>query len=144
MGKRVKIVLDMQAYFEERITFFGRKVNKVPCIIGANWGKINFLGIFGVETDWIIGQKSQNSARYRGAFHPLFIEKDPNFSDSNFTFKVINDPLPPSLPPAMTLSLPPSRSPSFSPFQDVKLSGYNVKWYLKQIMFFSKNISGKK
>ena len=31
-------------------------------------GKINFLGIFGVKTQWIIGQKSQNSARYAGAF----------------------------------------------------------------------------
>ena len=58
----------MQAHFEEKITFFGRKVNKVPCIIVAIWGKINFLGIFGVKTHWIIGQKSQNSARYAGAF----------------------------------------------------------------------------
>ena len=48
--------------------FFGRKVNKVPCIIGAIWGKINFLGIFGVKIHWIIGQKSQNSAQYAGAF----------------------------------------------------------------------------
>ena len=60
MGKKVKIVLDMQAHFEEKITFFGRKVNKVPCIMGEIWGKINLLGIFGVETHWIIGQKSQN------------------------------------------------------------------------------------
>ena len=37
-------------------------------IIGAIWGKINFLGIVGVETHWVIGQKSQNSARYAGAF----------------------------------------------------------------------------
>ena len=29
---------------------------------------MNFLGIFGVKTHWIIGQKSQNSARYGGAF----------------------------------------------------------------------------
>ena len=41
----------------------------------------------------------------------------------------------------MTLSLPPSRSPSFPPFQDVKLSGYNVKWFLKQIMFFTKTLA---
>ena len=54
--------------FWGKITFFGRKVNKVPCIIVAIWGKINFLGIFGVKTHWIIGQKSQNSARYAGAF----------------------------------------------------------------------------
>ena len=26
------------------------------------------MGIFGVKTHWIIGQKSQNSARYAGAF----------------------------------------------------------------------------
>ena len=68
MGKKVKIVLDMQAHFEEKITFFGRKVNKVPCIIGTILGKMNFLGIFGVKTQWIIGQKSQNRARYAGAF----------------------------------------------------------------------------
>ena len=68
MGKKVKIVLDMQAHFEKEITFFGRTVNKVPCIIGAISGKINFLGIFGVKTHWTIGQKSQNSARYAGAF----------------------------------------------------------------------------
>ena len=58
----------MLAHFEEKITFFGRKVNKVTCIIGAILGKINFLGIFGVKTHWIIGQKSQNSARYAVAF----------------------------------------------------------------------------
>ena len=29
---------------------------------------MNFLGIFGVKTQRIIGQKSQNSARYAGAF----------------------------------------------------------------------------
>ena len=34
----------------EKITFFGRKVNKVPWIIGTIWGKINFLGIFDVKT----------------------------------------------------------------------------------------------
>ena len=34
MGKNVKIVLDIQAHFEGKNTFFGRKVNKVPCIIG--------------------------------------------------------------------------------------------------------------
>ena len=32
--------------------------------IAAIWGKINFLGVFGVKTHWIILQKSQNSARY--------------------------------------------------------------------------------
>ena len=68
MGKKVKIVLDMQAHFEEKITFFGSTVNKVPCIIRAIWGKINFLEIFGVKTHWIIGQNSQNCARYAGAF----------------------------------------------------------------------------
>ena len=31
-------------------------------------GKINFLGIFGVKKQWIIGQQSQNSARYAVAF----------------------------------------------------------------------------
>ena len=99
MGKKVKIVLDMQAHFEEKITFFvrkvnkfqkttvpreiqpfflmvfwtnfaffGRKVKKVPCIIGAISRKINFLGIFGVKTNWIIREKSQKSARYTRAF----------------------------------------------------------------------------
>ena len=46
----------------------GKKVNKVPCIIGAVLGKINFLGIFGVKTHWIFGQKSQNSVGYAGHF----------------------------------------------------------------------------
>ena len=59
---------DMQSNFEEKITFFGRNVNKVPFIKSAIWGKINFLRIFGVKTQWINGQKSQNSARYAGAF----------------------------------------------------------------------------
>ena len=54
--------------FWGKITFFGRKVNKVPSILGAIWGKMNFLGIFCVKTQWIIGQKSQNSAWYAGAF----------------------------------------------------------------------------
>ena len=48
--------------------FFGKKVNKVPCIIFAIWGKINILGIFCIKTHWIIRQKSQNSARYAAAF----------------------------------------------------------------------------
>ena len=39
----------MQAHFEEKITFFGRKVKKVPCIIFTISGKMNFLGIFGVK-----------------------------------------------------------------------------------------------
>ena len=54
--------------FWGKITYFERKVNKVPCILGAIWGKMNFLGIFGVQTHWNIGQKSQNSAWYAGAF----------------------------------------------------------------------------
>ena len=61
----------MQTHFEEKMTFFWRKVNKankVPCSIGAICGKINFLGIFVVKTHWVIGQKSQNSARNAGAF----------------------------------------------------------------------------
>ena len=33
--KKVKIVLDIQALFKEKITFLGREVNKVPCFIGA-------------------------------------------------------------------------------------------------------------
>ena len=55
------------AFWGEK-SLFGRKVNKVPCIIATIWGKINFLGVFGVKTQWIIGQKSQNSARNEGAF----------------------------------------------------------------------------
>ena len=35
LGKKVKIVLDIQVHFEEKITFLARKVNKVPCFIGA-------------------------------------------------------------------------------------------------------------
>ena len=53
--------------FSGKNYFFGRKV-KVPCIIGTIWGKMNFLGIFDVKTKLIIGQKSQNGARYAGAF----------------------------------------------------------------------------
>ena len=68
MGKKVKIVLDMQAHFEGKITFFGRNVNKVPCIIGRILGKINFLGIFVVKTHWVIWQNSKNSARHAGVF----------------------------------------------------------------------------
>ena len=68
LGYKVKILLDMMAHFAEKITLFGRKVNKMPCIIGTIWEKMNFLGVFGVKTQWIIGQKSQNSARYAGAF----------------------------------------------------------------------------
>ena len=67
LGKKVKIVLGMQAHFEEK-SFFGRKDNKMPCIIDTIWGKINFLEFFGVKTNWKIRQKSQNSARYAGAF----------------------------------------------------------------------------
>ena len=36
--------------------------------MGAISRKINFLGIFGVKTNWIIREKSQKSARYTGAF----------------------------------------------------------------------------
>ena len=61
MGKKVKLVLDMQVHFEEKITFFDRKVNKVISSIVAILGKSNFLGIFGVKTHWIIRQKSQNT-----------------------------------------------------------------------------------
>ena len=32
------------------------------------WGKMNCLGVFGVKTQWIIGQKSQNRAPYAGAY----------------------------------------------------------------------------
>ena len=35
IGQKSQNELDMHAHFEEKITFFGRKVNKVPCIIGA-------------------------------------------------------------------------------------------------------------
>ena len=38
--------------FKKKITFFESKVNKVPCIIGAIWGKIKFLGIFEVLFDF--------------------------------------------------------------------------------------------
>ena len=62
----------MQAHFEKKFTFFGRKLNKVPCIIGSIWGKINFLGIFCVKPQWIIGQKSQNRARYADEFWEKF------------------------------------------------------------------------
>ena len=55
------------AFWGEK-SLFGRKVNKVLCIIATIWGKINFLGVFGVKTQWIILQKSQNSARYAGVF----------------------------------------------------------------------------
>ena len=68
LGKKVKIVLDMLAHFEEKIIFFGRKVNKVPCIIVTILMKMNFLGIFGVKTQYINWQKSQNRARYAGCF----------------------------------------------------------------------------
>ena len=35
IGQKIQNELDMHAYFEEKIAFFGRKVNKVPCIIVA-------------------------------------------------------------------------------------------------------------
>ena len=48
--------------------FFGRKVNKVPCIIVEIWGKMIILGIIAIKIHWIIGIQSQNIARYAGAF----------------------------------------------------------------------------
>ena len=36
--------------------FFGRKVNKVPYIIFAIWEKNNFLRIFGVKTNGLLGK----------------------------------------------------------------------------------------
>ena len=71
MGKKLEIVLDiLSRILRENHFFLGekRKVNRVPCIISAIWGKIYFFGIFVVKTHWIIGQKSRNSARYAGAF----------------------------------------------------------------------------
>ena len=68
LGKKVKIVLNMQVHFEEIIIFFGRKVHKVPCIIVEIRGKFIFLGIFAIKIHWIIGLQSQNIARYAGAF----------------------------------------------------------------------------
>ena len=46
----------MQAHFEEKITFFGRKVKKVPCIIGTIRVKMNFLGIFGAKHNELLGK----------------------------------------------------------------------------------------
>ena len=57
MGKKVKIVLDMQAHFEDKFNFFGRNVDKWPCIIIAIWGKMNFLGIFGEKHYGLLGKK---------------------------------------------------------------------------------------
>ena len=54
--------------FWVKITFFRIKNNKVHCIIDAIWRKFNFLGISVVKTHCVIGQKSQNSAQYAGAF----------------------------------------------------------------------------
>ena len=71
IGQQIKIVLDMQALFEEKEKknhFFGRKLNKVPYIIDTIWGKINFLGIFNVKRQCITRQKNQNRAQYAGAF----------------------------------------------------------------------------
>ena len=59
----------MQAHFEEKITFFlGEKSIKFPVLQAQFEEKIHFLGMFVVKTHWIIGQKSQNNARYGGAF----------------------------------------------------------------------------
>ena len=57
MGKKVKIVLDMHAHFEEKFNFFGINVDKWPCIIIAIWGKMNFLGIFGEKHYGLLGKK---------------------------------------------------------------------------------------
>ena len=68
IGQKSQNTARYEGAFWGKNHFFGRKVNKAPCIIVAFWGKINFLGIFGVKTHWIIGHKSQNTARYAGAF----------------------------------------------------------------------------
>ena len=70
LGKKSKSY-SICRHFLGKITFLGKKVNKVPCTIGAIWGKINFIGIFVVKRHWVIGQKSQNSARYAGAWRIL-------------------------------------------------------------------------
>ena len=57
MGKKVKLVLDMHAHFEEKITCFDRKVNKVICSIVAIWKKKSFLGIFVVKHTGLLGKK---------------------------------------------------------------------------------------
>ena len=57
----------MQAHLKKK-SFYGRKLNKVPCIIFTIWGKMNFLGTFNVKTQRITRQKNQNRARYTGAF----------------------------------------------------------------------------
>ena len=88
MDKKVKIVLDMQAHFEEKITFFvrkvnkfqkttvpreiqpfflmvfwtnfaffGRKVKKVPCIIGAISRKSTFWEFLVLKQTGLLGNK---------------------------------------------------------------------------------------
>ena len=57
LGKKVKILLNMQVHFEEIIIIFGRKVNKVPCIIVEIRVKIIFLGIFAIKYTGLLGYK---------------------------------------------------------------------------------------
>ena len=57
VGYKVKILLDMMAHYAEKITLFGRKIKKMPCIIGTIWEKINFLGVFCVKNNWLLGKK---------------------------------------------------------------------------------------
>ena len=68
MGQKSQNSARFAGAFEEKITFFGRKVNKVPCIIVEIRVKITFLGIFAIKIYWIIGVQSQNIARYAGVF----------------------------------------------------------------------------
>ena len=35
VGYKIKILLDMMAHYAEKITLFGRKIKKMPCIIGT-------------------------------------------------------------------------------------------------------------
>ena len=57
LGKKVKIVLNMQVHFEEIIIIFGRKVNKVSCIIVKIRVKIILLGIFTIKYTGLLGYK---------------------------------------------------------------------------------------
>ena len=58
----------MKAHFEEKITFLGEKSIKCPVLQATFEEKLTFWEFLCVKTQWIIGQKSQNSARYAGAF----------------------------------------------------------------------------
>ena len=68
IGQKSQNCVRFAGAFWGKITFFGRKADKVPCSIDTIWGKINVLGIYGVKTQWIIGPKSQNGVRYAGTF----------------------------------------------------------------------------